>query len=57
MSNGPPAASGWNWTEKKGFETCVMPSFVRSLALMKRDFQPSGSAVSSTAKPWFWDVM
>eukprot|EP00001_Collodictyon_triciliatum_P070233 12452_3 len=55
VSVGPPLASGWNWTLKKGFLMWI-PSLLPSLALTK-GFQPSGRDVVSTAKPWFCGVM
>ena len=41
MSKGPPAASGWNCTEKKGFETCIIPSL-----------EPAGSEHRVSMKTW-----
>jgi len=56
-STGPGVASGWNWHEKNGFVEWAMPSFVLSFKLRSQIFQSFGRDFSSTAKPWFWDVM
>ena len=53
VSTGPGRASGWNWTERKGFLRCRIPSLVPSLAFLNQDFQSLGSVRGSTAKPWF----
>lgn len=57
VSIGPPAASGWNCTEKIFFETWMMPSLDMSLAFMNMVFQPAGREFESTAYPWFCAVM
>ena len=44
-------------TEKNGFFTWVMPSLVRSLALMNNCRQSAGSDSGSTANPWFCGVI
>src|SRR3989338_1824338 len=56
VSTGPGFASGWNWTLKKGFDLCLMPSLVPSFALMKNGSQFSSNDFVSTANPWFWVV-
>jgi hypothetical protein len=55
--HGPGHDSGWNWTEKKGSEEWIIPSFDPSFAFVKYGDQPSGSVETLTANPWFWDVM
>lgn len=56
-SCGPAMCSGWNWTLKKGFLLCMMPSFVWSLAFVNNTDQSEGRVLVSTAKPWFCVVM
>ena len=57
VSRGPPCASGWNCTLKKGRCVWMMPSLELSLALMKKGFHPAGREALSTAYPWFCGVM
>jgi hypothetical protein len=49
VSSGPPCASGWNCTLKKGRCVWMMPSLLLSLALMKKGFQCGGSVLESMA--------
>jgi hypothetical protein len=54
VSVGPPQASGWNCTEKKGLDVCTTPSLEKSLALRKNVFHSAGSDAPSTAKLFLW---
>ncbi len=57
LSCGPADASGWYCTQKAGAFLWRRPSIVPSFRLRCVTSKSAGSVASSTAKPWFCDVI